>query len=74
MKRPEISIDHGLGVYPFSKMIAFFLELPLERSFLFKMMNPPLVIPAEAGIHSFLWLVLDSRLHGNDKMEKFSKN
>jgi hypothetical protein len=27
-KRPGISIDHGLVVYLFSKMIVFFLELP----------------------------------------------
>ncbi|HGE72513.1 TPA: hypothetical protein ENX78_16850 [Candidatus Poribacteria bacterium] len=30
------------------------------------------VIPAEAGIHSFVMIFLDSRFHGNDKCGAFS--
>jgi len=31
-----------------------------------------LVIPAEAGIHFFVMIFLDSRFHGNDKYGAFS--
>jgi len=37
-----------------------------------KFVNNKFVIPAEAGIHFFFMIFLDSRFHGNDKCGAFS--